>query len=100
MRLSRLLFPALAASAVLIAACGGGGGSSSGGFTPPGGGSTPLPVVTYPPSITQSATLGSTPQTLTFPEISSGASGTVTVPATASGSGNTPKTGTPSGTQR
>ena len=89
MRLSRLLFPALAASAVLIAACGGGGGSSSGGFTPPGGGSTPLPVVTYPPSITQSATLGSTPQTLTFPEISSGASGTVTVPATASGSGST-----------
>ncbi|NNM92250.1 MAG: hypothetical protein HKL92_02825 [Candidatus Eremiobacteraeota bacterium] len=90
MRLSRLLFPALALSAVLVAACGGGGGSSGGGggFTP-GGGSTPLPVVTFPPSITQSVNLGSTPQTLTFPEIASGASGTVTVPATTSGSGST-----------
>ena len=87
MRLSRLLFPALAASAVLVAACGGGGGG--GGFTPPSGGSTPIPVVTYPPSITQSVTLGGNPQTLTFPEIASGASGTVTVPATTSGSGNT-----------
>jgi|GEM_PF-1280863 len=88
MRLSRLLFPALALSAVLVAACGGGGGSSGGGgFTPPGGGATPAPVVTYPPSITQSASLGSSPQTLTFPQISSGASGTVTVPATTAGSG-------------
>ena len=88
MRLSRFLFPALAISAVLVAACGGGGGSSGGGITPPSGGSTPAPVVTFPPSITQSAALGSSPQTLTFGQIASGASGTVTVPATSTGSGS------------
>ena len=87
MRFSRAFFPALAMSAALVAACGGGGGGG-GGITPPSGGSTPLPVATFPPSITQSTTLGSSPQTLTFAQIASGASGSVTVPATTTGSGS------------
>ena len=86
MRLSRLFFPALAASVLFISACGGGGGNS-GGIVPSGGSTPQPPVPSYPNSLTKSVTLGSSAQTLTFSQIASGASGSLTVPATSSGSG-------------
>ncbi|MHB8147504.1 MAG: hypothetical protein ACYDGM_09650, partial [Vulcanimicrobiaceae bacterium] len=78
---------ALVAFALTIAACGGGGGGGNG--MPPGGAPTPTPAptATFPATQTQGTTLGVTPQTVTFTQIASGASGSVAFPATTSGSG-------------
>lgn len=76
--------------AVALAACGGGGGGGGNGGNgmPPGGGSTPTPVATFPATLTQTITLGASPQTATFTQIASGASGSVNFPATTSGAGS------------
>ena len=73
----------------LLAACGGGGGG--GGITPPtSGGSkataTPSPTPTPMPSAqSTTAPVGTAASTVTFPQIASGASGSVTIPIAASG---------------
>lgn len=76
--------------AAALAACGGGGGGGGNGGNgmPPGGGSTPTPVATFPATLTQTVTLGPSPQTATFTQIASGASGSVNFPATTSGAGS------------
>lgn len=70
----------------LLAACGGGG--IHGGVTPPTGGGTPTPTAAPTTPATQSLTLTMSPSgpiTGSFPAIASGAAGSVTLPATSSG---------------
>ncbi len=72
-------------SLFMLAACGGGGGGGAsngngGGAIPPVPTSTPSPAPTLPASITQPLSFGATPQTVSFGEIASGVSGTVTFP--------------------
>jgi streptogramin lyase len=85
-------FAALAGAglAVSISACSGGIGSSA--AQPPGGTVAPLAAAiparaALPTGISQTVRLG-LEQTLTFGEIASGASGSVTFPATATGAGD------------
>jgi len=85
---SILLFAGAAVAATLVACGGGGGGGASGGITPVEPTPTPMPTATLPASITHTVTLGS-PQTISFGQIASGASGSVSFPAAVSGSAST-----------
>ena len=61
MRLSRLLFPALAASALFVSACGGGGGGGS-SSPPPTAPPTITPTLAPSPSISPSTSPSASPR--------------------------------------